>query len=124
MPSNSRLNSYRGIMQGFLFLVVAVIPLQHLQARSGFSVPNAVWGTPPAFERTQLQAASSGSNVYVLWNENEVGNPNFNPEIYFTRSTDGGRIFGLPVNLSGTPGNSAAPRLNASGRDVFFFLVQ
>jgi hypothetical protein len=46
-----------------------------------------------------LVAASGNNNEYAVWWDNTTGNW----EVLFTRSTDGGKTFGDPVNISNSP---------------------
>ncbi len=59
--------------------------------------------------------AASGSNVYVVWQDNTIGNW----EIFFRRSTNNGASFDDLVNLSNNPGNSLHPQITASGNNVY-----
>jgi hypothetical protein len=59
--------------------------------------------------------AASGNNVYVVWRDNSLGNP----DIFYTRSTDGGASFGDIVNLSNTIGPSTFPAIAASRNNVY-----
>lgn len=43
--------------------------------------------------------AASGNNEYTLWWDNKTGNS----EVIFTRSTDGGKTFADPINISNSP---------------------
>jgi len=45
---------------------------------------------------------ASGSNVYVVWNDNRTGNF----DTFFARSTDNGATFSPAINLSNDPGNT------------------
>jgi hypothetical protein len=57
----------------------------------------------------------SGKNVYVVWDDDTPGNF----DIFFRRSTDGGKTFGKTINLSNNDGNSEIPRIAVSGRNVY-----
>ena len=87
------------------------------EAADTFSIPLNISNTVQ--DSTDHQVATSGANVFVAWNDNLIGSNVFNPEIYFMRSTDGGRTFGAAVNLSNSPTVSASPRLAATGQDVY-----
>lgn len=110
------LNSSQRMIAFFILMAALLAPLQTLEAQSGFSVPAAVWGVPPAFERSSFQVASTGSNVYVVWSERASSVPGPGPGIYFTRSIDGGRTFAMPVNLTSS---EDTPQIAASGNDVY-----
>ncbi len=111
-----RLNSSQRMIAFFILMAALLAPLQTLEAQSGFSVPAAVWGVPPAFERSSFQVASTGSNVYVVWSERASSVPGPGPGIYFARSIDGGRTFAMPVNLTSS---EDTPQIAASGNDVY-----
>jgi hypothetical protein len=59
--------------------------------------------------------AVSGSNVYVVWDDDTPGNY----EILYRRSTDGGVSFGGTVNLSNTTGTSVSPAMAVSENNVY-----
>src|SRR2546427_109512 len=50
------------------------------------------------------QMAVSGTNVYIVWNDNTGNSSNF--EIFFVSSTNGGAMFSGSVNLSNNSGGS------------------
>jgi len=58
---------------------------------------------------------SSDNNVYVTWLNNNTGNY----EIFFTRSTDYGKTFSDPINLSNNSGSSTDPNIVSSGNNVY-----
>jgi hypothetical protein len=55
------------------------------------------------------QLAASGNNVYVVWEDDIDGSGV--PDIFYTNSTDGGRNFSTPANLSENDGESRNPKL-------------
>jgi hypothetical protein len=61
------------------------------------------------------QLATDANNIYIVWSEDGLGNA----DILFTKSTDGGKTFSKPVNLSNSIGTSAAPVLNLNGNNVY-----
>ena len=61
------------------------------------------------------QMAVSGNNVYVTWENNDVGNF----EVYVAKSTNNGNTFTAPVNLSNNPTPSGAPQIVASGNNIY-----
>ncbi len=61
------------------------------------------------------QVASSGSNVYVVW-ENDTDTSS---EILFRASTNDGTSFGATINLSNNAGFSANPQIAAAGGSVY-----
>lgn len=66
--------------------------------------------------RSDLPAiAVSGNNVYVVWDDSTPGNE----EIFYKRSSDGGAIFGITLNLSNNEQESASPAIAASANNVY-----
>jgi hypothetical protein len=60
--------------------------------------------------------ATSGDNVYVVWNSNKTGNW----EIMFRASTDGGKTFDDKINISNSSnGRSDMQNIAASGNNVY-----
>lgn len=51
--------------------------------------------------------------VYILWQEIVFSGGSHGGEIFFARSSDGGRTFSRPVNLSNTPAGAGKGRLTA-----------
>jgi BNR repeat protein len=73
-------------------------------------VASNVGGTAP-------QVVSAGSNVYVLWEQN-------NGEIYVRRSTNNGATWQAIVNLSNNPGASTDGQIAVSGANVYVMWFQ
>jgi hypothetical protein len=65
-------------------------------------------------------SAASGSNRFVVWEDNTPGNL----EILFKRSTDGGATWGTAKNLSMNPGLSRLPHIAVSGANVYVVWTQ
>ena len=61
------------------------------------------------------QVASSGSHVYVVWQDDTPGRPN----IFFRASAHNGTGFGSAIILSSNTGWSVNPQIAASGSNVF-----
>ncbi|MGI0027675.1 MAG: hypothetical protein ACREAD_07530, partial [Nitrosopumilaceae archaeon] len=70
-------------------------------AGSTFGAPVNVSVTPNDSGYQQMTA--SGNNVYVVWTET-VSNVNY--DVFFAKSTDGGKTFSTPVNVSKNAGQS------------------
>jgi hypothetical protein len=68
------------------------------------------------------QLVVSGRNVYVAW-EDDTNSPGI-PDIFFRRSTDGGKTFGSTENLSGNDGSSVVPQIAISGRNNVYVVWQ
>ncbi|HJT09513.1 MAG TPA: sialidase family protein, partial [Candidatus Nitrosotalea sp.] len=58
------------------------------------------------------QLAAVGNNVYVTWT-NAVSDKNY--DIFFAKSTDGGKTFSQPLNVSNTVGPSGWPQIAVDG---------
>lgn len=58
-----------------------------------------------------VMASPDAGEVYVLWQEIVFSGGSHGGEIFFARSTDGGRTFSTPVNLSNTPAGDGKGRL-------------
>jgi hypothetical protein len=56
-------------------------------------------------------APGAAGEIYVLWQEIVFSGGSHGGETFFARSTDGGRSFGAPVNLSNTPAGDGKGRL-------------
>ncbi|MDP1620985.1 MAG: hypothetical protein Q8M08_01470 [Bacteroidales bacterium] len=56
-----------------------------------------------------------GSTVHVVWNDNRIGSAY---EIYYKRSTDGGKTWGTDTRLTNAPGDSQDPNIAASELNV------
>jgi hypothetical protein len=61
------------------------------------------------------QRVISGKNVYVVWQDNTLGNF----EIFFKRSTDGGENFDTTKNISNSVLGSGGAQIAASGAKVY-----
>ncbi|MEO8514174.1 MAG: T9SS type A sorting domain-containing protein [Ignavibacteria bacterium] len=80
----------------------------------------ATWGSATIISgaivgSTDAMVASSGSNVYAVW---EALLAIDNREIYLARSTDGGLSWLAPVRITNAIGASQNPAVSASGQDV------
>lgn len=80
-----------------------------------FSAPQNVSLSPSA-ESTKSRITSSGSNVYVAWEENAASAS----EIFMASSADSGVSFGTPTNMSQTTGfSSISVALDADSSKVW-----
>src|SRR5262245_21772062 len=102
-----------------LCCVVALLLMSVPQTEAAFSTPSPLTNT--STDTSDQQVATSGSNVYIVWRDNQLGATVSNPEIYFTRSTNGGMTFEAPHDISQSAGFSgtANPRITASGQHVY-----
>lgn len=62
------------------------------------------------------QFAISGNDVYVVWTETVSGE---NYDILFAKSTDDGKSFGTPINLSNNSGGSGWPQIISSSGNIY-----
>ena len=91
--------------------------------QSRFSEPVNL--TNNARDSVYAQVASSGDNVYIVWQENPPSGFSsqrdglINYEILIKKSVDGGQTFGDEINLSNNPGFSEHPQIAASGNNVY-----
>ena len=69
--------------------------------------------TPGKSYRPQIH--SSGENVFVVWTDDSSGNA----DIFFAKSTNAGKTFDPPINLSENEGASAFPRIAVSENNVY-----
>jgi len=95
------------------FCVVALLMVSVPQMKAAFSTPSPLVSS--LTDTSDQQVATSGSNVFLVWKDGPVSNP----EIYFARSTNGGVTFEAPQNISQSPGFSGNPRIAASGQHVY-----
>ncbi len=92
-------------------LLLASVP----QTQAAFSIPTPLVSS--LTDTSDQQVATSGSNVFLVWRDNETDLLNL--EIYFARSTNGGVNFEAPQNISQSPNASGNPRIAASGQHVY-----
>ena len=69
------------------------------------------------------QVASSGDNVYVVWEQSVKGQNAKNYDIFFMVSNNGGINFSDPVNLSNNKGFSEHPQISAIENNVYILWV-
>jgi hypothetical protein len=79
-----------------------------------FDAPVNVSRSPDIFSWLPRVSAPDGEpgRVYVAWQEIVFSDGSHGGEIFFARSTDGGRSFGTPVNLSRTSAGAGKGRLS------------
>jgi hypothetical protein len=63
----------------------------------------------------RVPIATSGDNVYLVWQDNKTGNW----EIFFKASSDGGKTFGSKINLSNDTTRSDNGIISAEGNNVY-----
>ncbi|WP_169617270.1 sialidase family protein [Nodosilinea sp. P-1105] len=62
-------------------------------------------------------ATDDAQNIYILWQDIVFSGGSHGGEIFFSRSTDGGRSFSPPMNLSNTVAGAGKGRLSANRWD-------
>jgi hypothetical protein len=65
--------------------------------------------------------ATDGKNIFVAWFYHVEGKE---PDIHFTKSTDGGQTFSAPQNLSNTAGYSGTPFVATDGSNIFLIWIE
>lgn len=73
-----------------------------------FSAPKDISNGSGDAQNAQIRLDAKG-NINVVWQDNTPSN--FNPDVYFARSSDGGATFSNPLNVSNDAGSSANPFL-------------
>ncbi len=83
--------------------------------RARFAEPVNVSRSPRIFSwLPRMVFGRDGSQeVYLLWQEIVFSGGSHGGEIFFSRSSDGGRSFSAPLNLSNTPAGAGKGRLTA-----------
>ena len=82
----------------------------------GSSPVKTLKAPPPTTISVDTIAAASGTNEYVVWWDNKTGNW----EVLFAKSTDNGKTFGEPINISNSPdARSVGARMAAQGNNVY-----
>ncbi len=78
-----------------------------------FEKPVNVSGSPRIFSwlPRMVIASSDASDVYILWQEIVFSGGSHGGEIFFARSTDGGKTFSNPLNLSNSTAGDGKGRL-------------
>jgi hypothetical protein len=81
--------------------------------RARFAEPVNISRSPGIFSWLPRLIMTSGhpEEVYVLWQEIIFSGGTHGGEIFFARSTDGGKTFGEPLNLSSSPAGDGKGRL-------------
>jgi hypothetical protein len=65
------------------------------------------------------QVATSGNNVYVVWQESIAGETVKNNDVLLKRSNNSGESFGENFNLSNNQGFSEHPQISSTGNSVY-----
>ena len=80
---------------------------------TSFGLPINLSNNPLSSEFPQI--AASGNNVYVTWQDRNLGNS----DILYRTSNNNGTSFGSTLNISENLGFSALPQIAASGNNVY-----
>jgi hypothetical protein len=64
---------------------------------------------------SEPQIASDGNNVYIVWRDETTGNG----DIYFRKSSNYGKNFDGPIQLSNNAGSSSEPQIASDGNNVY-----
>jgi hypothetical protein len=84
----------------------------HSQAIPFYETKNI---TNTSSDSYRAQVLVDDENLYVVWTES-IGN---NSEVFFTKSSDQGKTFVTPKNISNNEGDSAFPRISAQHGKIF-----
>lgn len=108
-------NSYTGIVWVDQSRKDVLFQLFEPDGEKRLDEPVNVSRSPDIFSWLPRVVISGGSanEIYILWQEIVFSGGSHGGEIFFARSTDGGRSFSDPVNLSDTIAGAAKGRLTA-----------
>lgn len=119
---------YMGIAALSLLLLVSLGSSQPVVILPGAVQPAAQPASPinvsksdgkacvPALAECRPAVVAAGGNVFVVWAQ-DVGTGN--SEIFFNKSTDGGKNFGTPTKVAETTGVSQQPAIALLGGTLF-----
>jgi len=109
-------------------VVIVILGLAVLctTARAQFSPPKSISNNSIDSHGsfTPQTAVDSVGNIFVVWEDDTASNSNILSNILFSRSTDGGMSFSLPVNLSNSPGCSFNPIMVVDASDYINIVWQ
>lgn len=101
------------IFFGSIILILVLNPLL-IQFSSGQDEPVNLSNT--SGESIRVQLLVQGNDVYTVWSDDSIGGVD---DVFFSKSSDGGKVFDEPINLSQNEGSSAFPRLAVSESNVY-----
>lgn len=81
------------------------------ESRSVPGEPVNVSNSPEIFSWLPRVIMDGAGDIFVLWQEIVFSGGSHGGEIFFARSTNGGRSFSEPMNLSNTPNGAGNPHL-------------
>lgn len=91
---------------------ITLLPLQSAQSATTSSKGASLLYSGP---RASIATSDGGKNIYLTWWDNKTGNN----EVFFAGSSNGGKSFRNPINLSNATGGSADSEVAASGSNVY-----
>lgn len=101
------------------FLIVILLSPGIIPNVFGFTLGNATSiSNSPADNSASPEIATSNSNAYIVWKDLSQG------QVFFSRSTDYGKNFGIPISISGSTFSSQVfpafnPQIAAIGNNVY-----
>jgi hypothetical protein len=99
-----------------ILLSSVVVPTLYEQKSAQAAVGIDRVGADRLYSGPRASIAISGNNsIYLTWWDNKTGNN----EVFFAGSTDGGKTFGEPINLSNAKGASADSQIAAAQNSVY-----
>lgn len=94
------------------------IPVDSFAVHDIFTNPLNISQSHPGEGHNSPSIAANGENIFVIGSD--VGSEFVvNPEIWITRSTDGGETFSATQNVSNTEGSSDEPAIATDGTNVY-----
>src|SRR5574341_662832 len=95
-------------------LIVNILAI-HFSITTFQSAHGASRDTAMKYPQPRTSMALSGNNIYLTWWDNKTGNN----EVFFASSTDNGKTFDTPINLSNAKGASADSQIATSQNNVY-----
>src|SRR6266566_3078759 len=117
MPPRNMLIKKNMGMFAIVVLLVATVVIYANPIRSATEQPKSPRATKATQIRVEVPIATSGSNVYMAWPNNDTGHWN----VFFAKSTDGGKT--MKTMIISAPNKGHTVDLNAqiatSGSSVY-----
>jgi len=119
VPENSekKINWKLFVVLSLGFILLASFSFTQIVFSDGFNFDGIInLSKTPSGDSIFPQIATSNSNVYVIWQDDEFGDP----DIFFIRSNDDGVTFPFAIdNLSSSSGFSDLPQIAATDENVY-----
>jgi hypothetical protein len=96
-------------------LIANILTISFSITTSFQSAHGASRNTTMKYPQPRTSMALSGNNIYLTWWDNKTGNN----EVFFASSTDNGKTFDTPINLSNAKGASADSQIATSQNNVY-----